>query len=51
MPNNELLDYLTDLPEAERLKQLRQLSEPERFENRSHWRLWARTSQLAPPGD
>ena len=51
MANNELLDYLADLPEAERLKQLRQLSEPERFEIRSHWRLWARTSQLAPPGD
>ena len=51
MPNNELLDYLLGLPEAVRLTELRKLSGPERREFRSHWRLWARTSQLAPPGD
>ncbi len=51
MPNHELLEYLMGLPEAERLKELRKLSDPERREFRSHWRLWARTSQLAPPGD
>jgi phage terminase large subunit-like protein len=51
MPNHELLEYLLALPEAERLKELRNLSEPERQEFRTHWRLWARSTQLPPPGD
>ena len=51
MPNNALLDHLLDLPEPERLKELRGLTEQERFEFRFHWRLWARQSQLAPDGD
>ena len=51
MPNHELLEYLLGLPEAERLKELRKLSEPERKEFRTHWRLWARSTQLPPQGD
>lgn len=51
MPNHELLEYLLGLPEAERLKELRQLSEPERYEFRTHWQLWARGTQLPPQGD
>lgn len=51
MANHELLEYLLGLPESERLKELRKLSNPERQEFRSHWRLWARSSQLPPQGD
>ena len=51
MANNQLLDALLDLPEAERLAELRLLSRLEQEELRYYWRLWARAAQLAPPGD
>ena len=51
MANNQLLDALLALPEAERLAELRLLSRPEQEELRFHWRLWARAAQLAPLGD
>jgi phage terminase large subunit-like protein len=51
MPNHELLEELLALPEAARLKELRRLSDPERQEFRTHWRLWARSTQLPPQGN
>jgi len=45
------LRALLRLDECERLAELRRLSEEERKELRWHWRLWARTPQLPPPGD
>jgi phage terminase large subunit-like protein len=50
MENHELLDYLVDLPEPERLRELRELTDQQRFEFRYHWKLWARNSQLPPQG-
>jgi phage terminase large subunit-like protein len=51
MENHELLDDLVALDEPERQAALRQLSDQQRFEFRTHWRLWARNSQLPPEGD
>jgi len=51
MSNHDLLEELLSLPEPERLAALRQLSEPQREEFRTHWKLWARERQLPPPGD
>lgn len=51
MTRNKRLQWLLDQPQADRLAQLRLLSEAEKVEMAHHWRLWARTSQVAPPGD
>ncbi|PLK27407.1 DNA-packaging protein [Novosphingobium sp. TH158] len=48
---NALLAWLLDQEEEVRLEHLRRLSEEERKEFASHWRLWARKDQLAPAGD
>ena len=48
---SKLLRFLLALDEKERLAELDQLSEEERKEFRTHWRLWARRSQLAPESD
>jgi Terminase large subunit, T4likevirus-type, N-terminal len=46
-----LLDALLALPEEERFAELAILSEQEQKELSAHWELWARRSQLPPPGD
>jgi phage terminase large subunit-like protein len=51
MENHELLDYLVDLAEAERLRELKELSDEQKKELRTHWKVWARKSQLPPDGD
>jgi phage terminase large subunit-like protein len=51
MNSSEQLDELLKLEEAERLAELRSLSEEERHEFAYHWRLWARGSQVAPGGE
>ncbi len=51
MTRHDLLDWLLNLPEAERLEQLRALGSAERTEFAFHWHLWARRDQLPPPGD
>lgn len=45
---SKLLRFLLALNEKERLARLDQLNDEERKEFRTHWRLWARCSQLAP---
>ena len=49
--NNLRLRYLLSLETPERLAQLAQLSDTERYEVRHHWRLFARDAQAAPPGE
>jgi phage terminase large subunit-like protein len=51
MTYHRLLRFLESLPEAERLDELAKLSEDEQRELRHHWTVWARTQQVAPPGD
>ncbi len=51
MANSALLEALLELPEIRRLSELRKLSQAEQQELRTHWHLWARESQLPPPGD
>ena len=48
---NQLLKWLLTLNEEERLAELAKLSRSERSTFRYHWELWARRSQLAPPGN
>ncbi len=50
MSQNRLLNSLLRLTAAERLAELRKLSEAEQAELRFHWQLWARAEQLPPPG-
>ena len=45
------LRALLALTHAEREKELRKFTPEERSEIRFHWKLWARESQLPPPGD
>lgn len=47
---NKLLRFLMRLDDEERFEQLANLSEEEHKEFKTHWRLWARRSQLAPDG-
>ena len=51
MRHDRELQWLLDMPEAERLTTLAQLTEAERREMAHHWRLFARHEQLAPEGD
>ncbi len=51
MTRNEYLDWLLRLEDADRFTQLRLLSQAQREEFATHWRLWARRQQLAPAGD
>lgn len=51
MQNDELLDYLVDLDEPDRLRELRALTDAQKQEFRHHWHLWARRAQLAPAGN
>ncbi len=51
MSRNEYLDMLLGLPEEQRLKELDGLSEAQKEEFKTHWRLWARKDQLPPEGD
>lgn len=48
---SERLDWLLSLEPAERHARLRKLKDSGKRELRYHWRLWAATAQLAPPGD
>ncbi|MDG6079177.1 ATP-binding protein [Erythrobacter litoralis] len=48
---NALLAWLLKLEEEKRLAELARLSRSEREEFRYHWHLWARTNQIAPPGE
>lgn len=45
------LSILDNLPLADRRRKLRTLSENERQELETHWKLWARPEQLPPEGD
>ena len=47
----DLLRALLECPQKDRPAEIRRLSEIERREIRYFWKLWARPSQLAPPGD
>jgi phage terminase large subunit-like protein len=51
MDRNERLAWLLKQPRHERRARLDELSENEREEFETHWRLWARTEQLAPAGN
>ena len=51
MGDSKLLAELMEHEEDVRLAQLLELSEEERKEFRYHWRVWARSSQMPPPGD
>lgn len=51
MTRNDRLAWLLSLPDTERRDALATLSDAEREEFATHWRLWARTAQLAPPGE
>jgi phage terminase large subunit-like protein len=51
MKRNKYLDMLLKLPEEQRLEELGNLSEAQREEFSTHWRLWARKDQLPPEGD
>ena len=51
MTQNDVLAWLLDLPQAVRFEQLGHLSDAEREELGTHWRLWARCQQLPPGGD
>ena len=48
---SELLKTLLAAEEPERLKLLKSLSDEQRKEFRHHWKVWARSDQLTPPGD
>lgn len=48
---DELLDWLLDQKDETRLALLAELGEAQKQEFATHWRLWARRDQLAPPGD
>jgi phage terminase large subunit-like protein len=48
---SKLLRFLMRLDDEERFDRLAKLTEEEHKEFRTHWRLWARRSQLAPDGD
>lgn len=48
---SKLLRFLMRLDDEERFERLANLTEEEHKEFRTHWRLWARRSQLAPEGD
>ncbi|HMO67162.1 MAG TPA: hypothetical protein PKE25_00580, partial [Novosphingobium sp.] len=47
----DLLDWLLDHEDEERLALLDELGEAQREEFATHWRLWARRDQLPPDGD
>lgn len=51
MNTDSRLVWLMSLREAQRNEILSSFSELEREELRYHWELWARSRQLAPPGD
>ena len=51
MQHNAHLRALLKLDEAERLAELRKLTDPQRRALAHHWRLWARDKQVAPAGD
>jgi phage terminase large subunit-like protein len=51
MSRNELLDMLLGLEEEERFKELAKLTEAQKQEFATHWRLWARKDQLPPEYD
>ncbi len=51
MAKNNRLHLLLNLKPAERRCVLRSFSPSERRELAWHWRLWARTEQIAPPGN
>ena len=51
MTKSERLAWLLGLPRDERLTHLTTLSEAEKEELATHWRLWARNEQLPPRGD
>lgn len=48
---NKRCRFLMRLDDNERFAHLARLSDEEQKELRTHWRLWARRSQLAPQGD
>lgn len=49
--SSKLLRFLMKLEEEERFERLAKLSDEEHKEFRTHWRLWARKSQIAPEGN
>jgi phage terminase large subunit-like protein len=51
MSRNSRLGWLLSLESPARLKALAELNDTERKRLAWHWRLWARTAQLAPDGD
>ena len=51
MTRHDLLDWLLNLEEPDRLKQLSKLSLDQKQEFATHWRLWARKDQLPPEDD
>ncbi|GGN43792.1 large terminase [Novosphingobium indicum] len=51
MAISEQLRILNKLTLEERREKLRTLSDTEREEVQTHWKLWARSEQLPPPGD
>lgn len=48
---SERLDWLLSMPSEDRRVHLANLNEQERGEFAWHWRLWARSPQLPPPGE
>lgn len=48
---SEKLAILKALPQSERRTKMEAFTDEERAELGTHWRLWARPSQLPPPGD
>lgn len=48
MTRAERLAWILAMPEAERQVMLAKLSESEREEMQTHWRLWRATSSLRP---
>ena len=50
MKRSERLEFLMGLAAPERRARLARLSPHEQEELATHWHLWARTEQLAPPG-
>ncbi len=51
MTRSKRLAWLLGLPHNQRKAALQSLSEAEREELATHWRLWARAQQIAPGGD
>lgn len=49
--SHELLDWLLELNDDERLDHLGEFTEEEHEEFSTHWQIWARNSQLAPKKD